>query len=133
MFLNSPICLRVSDEKAGFPSKACSTIPSRRSPTEMSLSSAVAFSTFNIRRSIRIPVCTRSTSTVLIVPRSVIMGKVYHGTLHDSVRTREGSEESRCSDEYLGDNWGFRGPVTLMRRGGFPLVRVQLLQNDQFG
>ena len=42
------------------PSNACSTIPSKRSPSEMSRHSARPFSTFSVRFSSRTPVWTRS-------------------------------------------------------------------------
>src|SRR5258706_1603959 len=44
-------------------SKACSTMPSSRSPRVMSWYSAKAFRTLSSRFSIRTPVCTRSTSS----------------------------------------------------------------------
>src|SRR5262245_9235470 len=62
-FLSSAICVSVSGEKGAFPSKAWRTIPSRRSPSVRSLSSASAFRTFTSRFSMRAPICTRSTET----------------------------------------------------------------------
>src|SRR6185369_7656128 len=72
---------RDSSPKGAFPSKACRTMPSRRSPSERSRSSARAFSTFRRRFSMRTPVCVRSTTRRggSVVPIFVTMVHMYHG------------------------------------------------------
>src|SRR4051812_24529392 len=61
--LSSSISFTELDEKAALPSKACSTMPSSRSPKVRSFNSAKAFRTFRMRFSMRTPVCTRSISS----------------------------------------------------------------------
>src|SRR5215470_13010052 len=68
--------LRESSLKGHFPSKACSTMPSNKSPKVMSWYSAKPFSTLSRRFSMRTPVCTRSTSRGSFV---VIMVPMYRG------------------------------------------------------
>src|SRR5437762_6799955 len=82
MRLRSSISFRELDEKGALPSKACSTIPSSKSPRVMSFNSANAFSTFRMRFSIRTPVCTRSTSTCRAAP--VLMVPMYQDNLYQS-------------------------------------------------
>src|SRR5271169_5991468 len=62
MLLSSAILRSVCPVNGVLPSNACSTTPSSKSPRVMSLYSASAFRTFNSRRSMRTPVCTRSDS-----------------------------------------------------------------------
>src|SRR5687768_3077444 len=61
------ICCRVSLGKGAFPSKAWRTIPSSRSPRDMSFSSASPLRTFTSRFSMRTPVWMRSTDLVVMV------------------------------------------------------------------
>src|ERR1017187_3078442 len=56
------ISFSVLSEKGALPSKACSTMPSSRSPSVRSFSSASPLRTFSRRFSMRTPVCTRSTT-----------------------------------------------------------------------
>src|SRR5581483_2206884 len=77
IFLSSSIRASDSLPNGALPSKACSTMPSRRSPRVMSRSSANAFSTLRMRFSMRTPVWTRSTS---ISSFRATMVHMYHGT-----------------------------------------------------
>src|SRR6266851_1431297 len=69
MRLSSATWPRVLAPNGALPSKACSTMPSRRSPSDRSCSSASALSTLRIRFSMRTPVCTRSISRGACPPR----------------------------------------------------------------
>src|SRR5664279_231050 len=62
--------------KGTLPSKACSTMPSSKSPRVMSWRSATALSTFKRRFSILTPVCTLSTFCPML--------SMYHGTVRFS-------------------------------------------------
>src|SRR5271157_227176 len=62
MLRSFSISFKVSVEKGALPSKACSTMPSSRSPSVMSFSSASPLRTFSSRFSMRTPVWTRSTT-----------------------------------------------------------------------
>src|SRR5690606_34361746 len=68
-FLRSRIAASVASENGGLPSKLCSTIPSRRSPSDMSQYSARPFSTLRRDFSMRTPVWVRST---VFMPGSVL-------------------------------------------------------------
>src|SRR5437588_2235387 len=86
--------MRRSDSslKGHLPSKACSTIPSSKSPSVRSWYSAKPFSTLSRRFSMRTPVCTRSTTRRSSI--CVFMVPMYQGTNRTQAHFATGAQNS---------------------------------------